>query len=140
MIPEDLKEWVTPLLVISGLVTVVTILVRLLVKAYKDSRTDKEAQKKEQQVLLAEERVKRAEQQVKKSEELYEKFIEEYKDLSKTILENNNLLIDTIKDNKVALNSMETTLSQNTKINEKLSNSVDNLRDTLTKKLIDITT
>lgn len=123
----------------AALILIIKTLVTYISSKYKDERQDKKDKQKDIAIIVADERVKKVEEKEERSSELYEKFIEDYKDLSNKFLENSKEVVAAMQGHTHALTSLETIQSQSLKINEKLSESVDRLRDTIIENLIKIT-
>lgn len=139
MLPDWIKDSVSWLALVTSLVVIITLLTKFVIKQYNDRRVDKKDLKEENALILANERAKNAELAVAQKNELYEKFLNEYKELSEKYLENSKSLISAVEGNKLTNISMETALNQLGHINEKLTTSVDKLRDSITDNLIKIT-
>lgn len=124
--------------IISAL-TIITLLVKFVIKQYKDSRSDKAKADTEKLITIAEQRAELAEENLEGYKQLYEKFLETYAETSEKFEQTNKLSVEAIALNKIALNSLENAVNQSAKINEKLCDTVDKLRDTITNNLIQIT-
>lgn len=124
---------------IATALTIIGLLVRFTIKQYKDSRADKAKAENDKLLIVAEERAKLAEENLESYKNLYEKFLETYENTSVKFEQINKHAVEAIALNKIALNSLENAVNQSAKINEKLADSVDKLKDTITNNLIQIT-
>lgn len=138
MLPDWTKEPLSLLAIIVSLITLITLLVKFVIKQYNDRQKDAATLKGENALMIANERVKTAEEAVAQTDEIYQKFMEDYKDFANKFLENSKQMISAVEGNKQAISSMEKAIAEGSKINEKLSVSVDKLRDSITDNLLKI--
>ena len=139
MIFDFLKDNAEPLVLLSVALGIIGILIKLGITVYTNWRTDKKEDQATKSILLAEERAKYAESTVELINDLHDRFIKEYKDLSLEYKNSNNLMVQAIEGNKQSNIGMQHAIEQFSKINDKLGDSVDRLKDTITNNLIKIT-